>query len=559
MRAHYELILRDTDKAVAQSLRMQNLTEGSPWYGAFSQPDGVYQAKYAIYRVAGMIAAYCNTGSRYYHDRLILDRIMKGLDYIDRAQHDNGLFDYVTCNFFSAPDTAFCIVKLIPHLRCLRSRDSLTPEEALILRRVEGIVHAGGRGLLEGGFHTPNHRWAIASVLAMCGRLFHEDDLTQAAFQYLKEGIDCNADGEYSEKSAGNYNAVNNDAMMLLSEALEDPAYEQHVIRNLRMMLTYWEPDDSVFTANSTRFDKDRLVYPSAYYFEYLDLGIRYNIPEFIAMANYIVDIAARKRLAPPDFLIEYMLHPEYVSYESGLCGTPREYAAYYPNSSIARVRRGSWTYTVMGTKSNFLYVHNGSIKVAVKLAGSFCEHRAFIPETMTRDESGAFCLHQTMRGWYYLPFREKPATSDWWKMDNASREKKLGPDMDIDVCIREVNDTLEVSLTTSGVAGAPWRVELAFSGIDRISNPHMTMPVHGDEVLVLRDSDFTVSNAASSMEVGPAFGVHHFTEGKEDSEAKTPGAATVYMTDYTPFRRVITIRPVTSHPAAGETNEAFV
>ena len=45
-------------------------------------------------------------------------------------------------------------------------------------------------------------------------------------------------------------------------------------------------------------------------------------------------------------------------------------------------------------------------------------------------------------------------------------------------------------------------------------------------------------------MEVGPAFGLHHFTEGKEDSEAKTPGAATVYLTDYTPFQRVISIRP---------------
>ena len=36
------------------------------------------------------------------------------------------------------------------------------------------------------------------------------------------------------------------------------------------MMLTYWEPDDSVFTANSTRFDKDRLIYPKDYYMEYL-------------------------------------------------------------------------------------------------------------------------------------------------------------------------------------------------------------------------------------------------------------------------------------------------
>lgn len=45
-------------------------------------------------------------------------------------------------------------------------------------------------------------------------------------------------------------------------------------------------------------------------------------------------------------------------------------------------------------------------------------------------------------------------------------------------------------------------------------------------------------------MKIGPAFGVHHFTEGKEDSEAKTPGAATVYLTDYTSFHHTISIRP---------------
>ena len=96
----------------------------------------------------------------------------------------------------------------------------------------------------------------------------------------------------------------------------------------------------------------------------------------------------------------------------------------------------------------------------------------------------------------------------------------------------------------TSGVQGAPWRIELAFCGISRISNPHMTMPIHGDEVIVLKDSDFEVTDGFSSMTVGPAFGVHHFTDGKEDSEAKTVGAATVYLTDYTEFHHVISIRP---------------
>ena len=66
------------------------------------------------------------------------------------------------------------------------------------------------------------------------------------------------------------------------------------------------------------------------------------------------------------------------------------------------------------------------------------------------------------------VPFEEKPATSDWWKMDNASRKKKLGPDMDIDVTVRETADGLEVDIRTSGVEGAPWRER---AGVPRSSD----------------------------------------------------------------------------------------
>ena len=543
MKAHYERVVRDTEKRVRHALRSQNLQPDSPYYGAFVMPNGVYMQKHALYQIASLAAAYCNRDTAYYHDEAVLTSMLRGLDYVDSTQHENGLFDYITCNFFSAPDTAFCIGIILPAYQYLRKLTDLTEGEKLLKTRLEKIIHAGGRGLLEGGFHTPNHRWAIAGLLAQCGKLFGEEDLTAAAFEYLKEGIDCNADGEYSEKSAGNYNGVNNHAMLLLADALEDDSYEQHVIRNLRMMLTYWEPDDSIFTANSTRFDKDRLVYPDGYYFFYLYLGSKYHIPEFLAMANYIFRIIFEKNLLSPDLLIEFMLHPELICVESELCDTPVRYKAFYAESGIARVRREGFSYTVMKDKSNFLYVHNGSIKLAAKIGGSFCEHRAFKAECMW-EEDGAFHLRQVMRGWYYLPFEQPPATSDWWQMDNASRPKKWGPDMQIDVIVRDTEQGIDVDIRTSGVQGAPWRVELAFSGIDRISNEHMTMPVHGDEVLVLKDSYFTVSNPLATMEVGPAFGYHHFTDGKEDSEVKTPGAATVYMTDYTQFHHVISIRP---------------
>ena len=544
MRSHYEQMIRDTEKRAERALRTQNHDNHSPWYGAFVMPNGVYMQKHALYCIADIGAVYLNAESKYYHDETLLASMLAGLDYVRRQQHENGLFDYITCNFSSAPDTAFCIGIILPLVQYLKRKEELAPGEAALLSKMDPIVHDGGRGLLEGGFHTPNHRWAIASLLAACGKLYEEPDLTRGAEIYLNEGIDCNEDGEYSEKSAGNYNGVNNEAMMLLAAALEDDAFEQHVLRNLKMMLTYWEPDESVFTANSTRFDKDRLVYPDGYYWCYLYLGAKYNVPEYLAMANHIFEIVKEKNLLAPNFLIHYMLNPHLIDCESGQSATPTEYHAYYADSGIARVRRGRYTYTVMRDKSNFLYVHNGHIKLAVKIGGSFCEHRAFKAQTMEMDDQGSFHLHQTMRGWYYLPFEEKPATSDWWKMDNASRKKKLGPDMDIDVSIRETDEGIDVEIRTSGVEGAPWRVELAFSGIDRISNEHFTMPVHGDEVLVLKDSDFTVSNAVSSMTVGPAFGFHHFTDGKEDSEAKTPGAATVYLTDYTAFHHVISIRP---------------
>ena len=61
----------------------------------------------------------------------------------------------------------------------------------------------------------------------------------------------------------------------------------------------------------------------------------------------------------------------------------------------------------------------------------------------------GTAHLHQTMRGWYYLPFEEKPETSDWWKMDQSKRKKKLGPDMEIDVYVEPAEGGIDVRVVT--------------------------------------------------------------------------------------------------------------
>ena len=548
MEKHYQIILKDTEELVYESMRQQIMDEGSPNVGAFLDDNHILDAKYTIYRTASMIALYCNSDSSLYRDEALLNRIRLGLGFAKKMQHDTGLYDYVTCNFNSAPDTAFSIKKLMPFFFYLRDvvGDKKTKEEQEIFDTISGIIEKAAKGIVTGGFHTPNHRWAIASTLMECAKIYNNDDMVKRANEYLAEGIDCNEDGEFAEKSAGNYNRVNNDAMITLAEATGDKKYEEYAVRNLHMMLHYWEPDGSVYTANSTRFDKDRLSYPTDYYTEYMLMGQRHNIPEFYEMCNTIIDICQKKNMLSPDSLIYFMWYPEWRTIEhEGLYGNP-DYHVFYKNSGISRNKSGRYTYTAMSGKSNFLYFHNGSIKMEMKVAGSFCEHRAFKAETMEEIDGGVH-LHQTMHGWYYLPWTDekRPATSDWWEMDNSKRDKKMGPDMDIDVWVTESKDKdgIDVRVKTSGVEGAPWRIELSFTGATFLENGHLATHLTGNEALTVKDDYVELSNHKDTLIVGPAFGAHRFMEGKEDSELRNAGASTIYFTDYTGFDHTITVR----------------
>lgn len=547
MEQHYLTILRDTESWVATRITHQIHDRNNKAFGGIVMPSGVVEAKPAFIFFEQAVAVYLNEDSHYYRDDDLYEHMMAALSFAARTQHENGLFDYVTCNFYSAPDTCFMIKMLMPSYYYLKRQESITEKEQAILDLEDAILRKAAHGIAEGGFHTPNHRWAITSSLLELWKLYGGEELKERAEQYLAEGIDCNEDGEYAEKSAGNYNRVNNDAMITIGEVTGDPSWDKYVIRNLHMMLHYWEPDGSVFTANSTRWDKDNLMYPTDYYYEYMMMGVRHQIPEFLRMANTIMDICRERGQCAPLFLMHFMLHPKWRTIEVPEPYETPDYHVFYENSQIARVRTGSYTWTVLGGKSNFLYFHNGAIKLEMKVAGSFCEHRAFKADTVEPYGNG-FHLHQTMHGWYYLPWTDenRPATSDWWQMDNENKRERLhGPNMEIDVYVNESDeaDGIDVRVVTKGVDGDPWRIELAFTGANFMENEHMATYLNGNEAITVKDGYTSMSNYEDAIIVGPGFGTHHFMEGKEDSEARNAGSSTLYFTDYTGFDRTISIR----------------
>ncbi len=545
MRKHYEKIIRDNDQRVKKALRIQVINENSPYHGGCPEENDLMDAKYTIYRVYDMVGAYSNSGSVYYKDAKLAERIVLALDYVARYQHEDGLFDLIRCNFHSAPDTAFIVKRMLPVLHYLKSAQRDEWQET-IYQKMSAIAKKSAYGLLAGGFHTPNHRWAIASNLMECAEFFEEPKFAETAKIYLAEGIDCNEDGEFAEKSAGNYNRINNDAMITMGRCTGDDTFFEYAVRNLRMMLTYIEPDGTIFTANSTRQDNGKRVFPKYYYWEYLTMGVERDIPEFLDFANYIFEVIEENHLTAPDILIHYMNRPELIDFEWEGCGQLTEFERIYSESGIARVRKGDITYTLMKGKSGFLYFSTASLDVAVKIGGCICEHRAFIPETFEKTEDG-FLLTQVMKGWYYLPFKEYQGTSDWWKMDNSKREKKMGPDLTIEVRVKEVEKGIEVNVKLHGIERAPFRIELAVLGAYKADSDSFSMFGVAGKQLLVKQGDVRVSNGRDAIDIGPAFGANGFIEGIFGSEESDHKSFTMYFTDYTEFDHTFTIRNVTN------------
>ncbi len=545
MKKHYQLIIRHSERYAEQGFFEQILDPAHEYYGGFRQSTGLIEAKHAIYRITTMCALYCNDQSRYYQDPDVKNRISIALDFVARVQHENGLFDYIDCNFFSAPDTAFCVKRLLPSWEYLHTHN-IEPE---LCAKMQTIIVRGAEGMTHGGFHTPNHRWAIASMLVQLDKYFNRPEFTECAKKYLAEGIDCNKDGEFAEKSAGNYNRINNDAMITLGDCTGDQFYYDCAIRNLRMMLTYLEPNGSIFTANSTRQDNGALIYPGDYYTEYLAMGHDFDIPEFLDAANYIFEIIEKNNLGAPDFLMQLMNRPDLIELEhEGVYRQP-DFCRFYEESGICRVHKNSTTWTVLKGKSNFLYFTNGEIVLELKIAGSFCEHRAFVSDTMTRrGEESAFDLSQTMHGWYYLPFGEAQETTDWWKMDNQNRRQKLmGPDINIQVSVEAASDAdgegIDLHMKLDGVKPAPFRVEIASAGAEFVSGESFELPANRGGGMIVKSGTVSFFKGIHSISVGNGFAEHRYVAGKFGSESASSTGFTVYFTDNIPFERTIRIR----------------
>lgn len=533
-------LLKGAEYRTRQFMGSQVKNPASLQYGGIK--GDIWEAKPTIYALASALAVYFHEDSCFYKSKELYQAVGLALDFIARTQREDGSFDYPSCNFKSAADTSFCFKRLIAAYRLLVKYGNPADEVITVLKeKYLTIMHKALDAIREGGFHTPNHRWGIAAALLQGSNLFAAEKefaagLKNRAEQYLAEGIDGDEDGEYAERSTGNYNAVVNNAMMAMYQETGNEAFLGYVERNLSMMLTYMDPDDTIFTQNSTRQDQGKLEYADKYFYQYLYMCSRERNPAFDGAAHKIIKDNMERGDLAPDCLHIVMNHDEMMGYHFEEYGFLEEYRKFFRHAGVLRVKKPAYTYTVLNGKSAFLYFKSKGTTLCVKIGESCCDIRNFIPQTIEELPDGCR-LEAEAQSWYYLPFKEKQDTSDWWKMDQSKREKLISSRLKTTLEIQEKEQGLELNLKAEGLDRLPLRLEICIPAGVSIEHPAFALEAGAGESMILKDGYLEIHDGLTTVEIGPGFGEHSF-KGHYSGEEINSAGYTVYANGYTPLEK---------------------
>lgn len=554
MKRYIDYLIRSEEHRVDEMLFLQIKDKNDLCYGLMR--GDVIEAKPTIYMMATALALYLNSRSRYYKSEKLMEALQLAADGVARVQRKSGYIDYPCCNFFSAPDTSFCYKRLNDGYRLMKKYQDVA-DTTILQKKYLAIMRMAAEAIRDGGFHTPNHRWGICAALMQAAKLFADDtefakSLMDRTVLYLQEGIDGNSEGEYAERSTGNYNAVVNNAMMAMYQCSKDVKYLGYVERNLNMMMYYIEPNDMVFTQNSTRQDQGKEIFMDKYLYQYLYLlaydgtdGFIKLTPEeharFDGAAHQIIKGCAETGRQAPNCLHLLMIYDKTLDYTFENCGFLKTYHKLFKEAGVLRVKKENYSYTVMKNRSAFLYFNVNGLEAFLKIGESYCEIRNFVPDEMDVQE-GKTVLSHTARGWYYLPWKEKQNTSDWWQMDHKKRDLMITSDLHTQVVITELADGLEISVDTDGLERLPLRMELCVPSQTTLENDHFCMKTVAGKSMVLSDDYVTMTKGLTSIEFGPGACEHHF-KGHYSGEEVNADGYTIYCNTYTPTKRVYTLK----------------
>ncbi|ELP66860.1 hypothetical protein ACKI1I_20050 [Streptomyces turgidiscabies] len=451
----------------------------APAAGPDVEPAGVPHRGLAR-RVKTLVAAYRSPDSALHGSERAVAAAMTHVRALRATQTTTGLFAGGD-NVQSPPDSAFTVNDVCDaHVLAVGAGPELSDVTAALAE----IADAATGSLLTGGVHTPNHRWELCAALARLHRSFPDDRLLDRVDEWLSEGVDIDAEGLYSERSAVYASHVTNPSLLLLAEVLDRSDLLDTVERNLATTLDLIRPDGTVETVHSRRQDQKHPFPLAPYLPHYRLLAIRTGRSDFARAAR----LAAADGIDDPDLLAQTLLTPD-------LCRAlpapdtetlPRH--RYLPTARLA-VRASADAHTVvyggsdvpghrrvrsgLACNPTFLRLFAGAAVLdAVRLSRGFFDLGPFRAAETEQLADNRYRLTDTLTAAYYqpLPKNRRRDDGDYRLVDDGRFSAAMAfPDRPrdevshttrVEVDLREDGADLRIDISGPRV---PWALELTF------------------------------------------------------------------------------------------------
>lgn len=454
-----QAFLQKNDARITATMQRQTLAVDSPFRGGIPDRHGIYHIGATARNVCHFVAGWTSPQSVHFRSADVVDRLQQAIEFLRRMQHADGTIDLVSTNFHSPPDTGFA-VEPIALAASIADRDA-DARLASFNNVAAEFLHDAGAALAAGGVHTPNHRWVICRALARINRLYPRDVYVRRIEQWLAEGVDQDADGQYTERSTGVYTPLVNRCFITVARLLDRPALYEPVRKNLKMTQSLVRPNGEMVTEVSRRQDRGELRHAARYYVSYRAMALVDDDPEFSAMASFIAHTATPAGVC--DFMLDALEHPRLLDPLPAPSELSTSYERTFVASPLVRIRRGPTDISLIGESPTFLTLHKGAAALgAMRLAAAFFGKGQFQADTLTRQDDGSYLLVQQLRGHYVQPLPDELLSDDgdWLSMPHDERRRTNQQSLEIRITIRETNGALLLHFQSSGTERVPWALE---------------------------------------------------------------------------------------------------
>lgn len=443
------------------------------------EPAGVTHRALA-HRVKTLLAAYRSPHSALHGSGQAVAAAMTHLGALRAAQTTTGLFAGGD-NVQSPPDSAFTVNDVCDaHVLAAGGGPQLRGVTAALAE----IAGAARGSLLTGGVHTPNHRWELSAALARLHRSFPDDRLLDRVEEWLAEGVDIDAEGLYSERSANYAAHVSNPSLLVLADVLGRADLLDAVVRNLATTLDLIRPDGTVETVHSRRQDQNHPFPLAPYLPHYRLLAIRTGRGDFSRAARQ----AAAGGIDDPGLLAETLLTPDLcrvlpapdpqalphgrylTTARLATRATVTAHTVVYGGSDVPehrRIRSG------LACNPTFLRLFAGeAVLDAVRLARGFFDLGPFRAAGVQRLGDSRYRLTETVSAAYYQPLAPGRRHDDGaYRMADEGRfsaamafpdrpRDEVSHTTGVEVDLREDGADLRIDI---GGPRVPWALELTF------------------------------------------------------------------------------------------------